>query len=95
MDMSILDVIARAKDAAFDAAQVELNTQGEHLIPEDRPIFDAAVDAALESLNYRGAVGTLDTIAEVLDRGIPDDRKLTTVVRLINAARGNAPAGGQ
>lgn len=41
-----------------------------------------------------GAVGTLDAIARVLDRGIPDDRKLATVVRLVNEAR-STTAGGQ
>lgn len=42
----------------------------------------------------RGAVGALDSIAEVLDRGIPDDRKLATVVRLVHAAR-STTSGGQ
>lgn len=42
-----------------------------------------------------GAVATLTTISEVLDRGTADERKLATIRRLVNAALASPTAGGQ
>jgi hypothetical protein len=51
-----MGLIERAKSAAFGAAQAMSNEQGVHLLPEDRPLFDAAVDAALAVYQPPGAV---------------------------------------
>lgn len=56
------ETMDRAKSAAFGAAQAKANEQGVHLLPHDRPLFDAAVEAALAVYQPPGAVEALREI---------------------------------
>lgn len=89
-----MGLIERARAAGFDAAQVKLNAQGGHLAPEDRPLFDAAVDAALQAANYQGAVEVLEQIADPLGWP-PSLRDKEYVVAMRKLAADAIPGRGQ